>query len=239
MLIPTLILSVIFGSLAFIVTKSNARYILSGYNTMSDSQRASVDIDRYLKFHKRFHLFLGISVFVCVMFFEAINKNLAGIFLGIYPLLAYVYFLIKGRKYFTEVKNNKVGTIVGVLILMLTIVGVGHLFWNGLQNSEILINEDNLEITGMYGEKISREEILGLTLVPELPQIAIRSNGFAAGDFRKGYFRTKDRKTVKLIVNNKQKPLLMLNTRDGEIYFSSTHQPSETLIWKIEKWKGL
>ena len=161
------------------------------------------------------------------------------IFLGIYPLLAYVYFLIKGRKYFTEVKNNKVGTIVGVLILMLTIVGVGHLFWNGLQNSEILINEDNLEITGMYGEKISRKEILGLTLVPELPQIAIRSNGFAAGDFRKGYFRTKDRKTVKLIVNNKQKPFLMLNTRDGEIYFSSTHQPSEALIGKIEKWKGL
>ena len=239
MLIPTLILSVIFSSLAFIVTKNNARYILSGYNTMSDAQRALVDLDGYLKFHKQFHLFLGISVFVCVMFFEGINKNLAGIFLGIYPLLAYVYFLVKSRKYFSDVKNQKVGGLVGVLILILTIGGVGYLFLNGLKNSEIQFNENNLEITGMYGEKINRDGILGVRLVPELPEISIRSNGFSAGNFRKGYFRAKDGKTVKLIVNDKQKPFLMLDTQEGEIYFSSTSQPSGDLLGKIKKWKGL
>ena len=238
MLIPTLLLSFVFSSLAFIVTKSNARYILSGYNTMSDVQRAAVDIDGYLKFHKQFHLFLGISVFVCVMSYEIIDKNLAGIFLGMYPLLAYVYFLIKSRKYFSGVESQKIGTTAGVSILVLTIGGVGYLFLNGLKNSEILMKEDSLEITGMYGEKISRDQILGVRLISDLPEITMRSNGLSAGDFRKGYFRTKDRKTVKLIINKKQKPVIVLNTREGEIYFSTTSQSSEDLIGKIEKWRG-
>ncbi len=34
MIIPATIISVVFASLGFLVTKNNARYILSGYNLM-------------------------------------------------------------------------------------------------------------------------------------------------------------------------------------------------------------
>ncbi|MCF2446046.1 DUF3784 domain-containing protein [Dyadobacter sp. CY345] len=237
MLIPALILSVVFSSMAFIVTKSNAKFILSGYNTMSEAQRAFVDIDAYLKFYKQFHLFLGLSVLAGMLLLEMVDKNLAGVFLGMYPLLAYLYFIVKSQKYFSEVKNQKVGNVIVVAVLIFAVGGVGYLFFNGLKNSEIQLNADNLEITGMYGEKIDRDKILGTKLVSELPEIKIRSNGFSAGDFRKGDFRTKDGKTVKLIVNNTEKPFLMLNTGEGEIYFSSTIQSSEDLMGRIEKWK--
>jgi len=238
MLIPALILSVVFVTMAFVVTKSNARYILSGYNTMSDAERALVDIDGYLKFYKQFHLFLGLSVWVGVMLFQWTNKNLSGIFLGVYPLLAYIYFIAKSRKYYFSTQSQKAGTVLVLIILVGAAVGTGYLFWNGLRNGKVLLNKDDLEITGMYGGKIDRKDILSATLVPGLPDITIRSDGFSAGDFRKGYFRTKDKKTVKLIVNSRQVPLLMLTTPNGLIYFSSTDQPSERLVGSINRWKG-
>lgn len=239
MLIPALILSVVFGSMAFIVTKSNAKFILSGYNTMSEAQRASVDIEGYLKFYRQFHLILGISVFAGILLLELINKNLAAVFLGMYPLLAYIYFIIRSRKYFSAVKNQKTSTGIAVAILICTLGGVGYLSLNGLKNASLQLNAERLEITGMYGEKIDKDKMLGARLVTELPEIKIRSNGFSAGNFKKGYFKTKDLKTIKLIVDTRQKPFLRLNTAKGEIYFSSSEQRSEDLIGRIEKWKKL
>jgi hypothetical protein len=175
MLIPATILSLIFASVGFLITKKNARYMLSGYNTMSEKQRLLVDIDAYLYFFKRF--------------------------------------------------------------MMIAATGVGILFFKGFQNNDMLIKEDSLEITGMYGERIDRDKILNVELVDKLPVIIMKSDGFAAGDFRKGYFRTKDRKTVKLIMNKKENPLLLLRTTKGEIYFSSANVRSEDLLLQIQKWK--
>lgn len=237
MIIPTLLLSVVFVSMGFLVTKNNARYILSGYNTMSEQQRSLVDIDGYLQFFKQFHLFLGISIFVLVMIVGVFDANLSAIILGTYPLLAYCYFVLKGDRYFPDIKSRKIWTKVTVVILFLTTFGVGYLFFNGFRNSEILLEGNNLEITGMYGEKISRDKIRAVKLVDELPEITMKSNGFAAGDFRKGYFKTKDRKTVKLFVNKKAKQILLLDTTDGEIYFSSSDMGSEDLFLRIEKWR--
>ena len=238
MLVPATILSLIFASLGFLVTKNNARYMLSGYNTMSEKQQSLVDIDAYLYFFKRFHLFLGVSVFILVMGVSLFNANLAAIILGVYPLLAYCFFIVKGSGYFPDVKNRKIWTRTVVGILFLTACGVGCLFSNGFEDSEIFLTKNNLEITGMYGEKISRDKILDVRLVDELPEITMKSNGFAAGNFRKGYFRTKDRKSVKLIVNKKENPLLLLRTTKGEIYFSSTNVKSKDLLLQIQKWKN-
>ncbi|MEO6686867.1 MAG: DUF3784 domain-containing protein [Dyadobacter sp.] len=239
MIITVTIISVVFASLGFLVTKNNARYILSGYNLMSEQQRSLVDIDEYLRFFKQFHLFLGVSTFILVLGTCLFNRNLAAIILGIYPLLAYCFFIVKGSDYFPNVKNRKLWTRIVVGILLLTTCGVGYLFANGFRDSEILFEKDNLEITGMYGEKISRDKILDVKLVDELPNITIKSNGFAAGDFRKGYFKTNDRKTVTLFVNKKAKPYLLLMTTTEEIYFSSIDVASHDLLTQIENWVKL
>ncbi|MCF0056616.1 DUF3784 domain-containing protein [Dyadobacter sp. CY356] len=112
MIIPAILLSVVFISMGFLVTKDNARYILSGYNTMSEQQRSLVDIDGYLRFFKRFHLFLGISVFALVIGLGLFNANFAAVILGTYPLLAYCYFVLKGNRYLPDIKNRKIWTNV-------------------------------------------------------------------------------------------------------------------------------
>ncbi|WP_041252056.1 DUF3784 domain-containing protein [Flavobacterium indicum] len=57
-------LSLIFLGLAFLVTENNAKYLLSGYNTMSEEERQKFDIKSYIAYIKNFHIFLGISIFI-------------------------------------------------------------------------------------------------------------------------------------------------------------------------------
>jgi len=205
---------------------------------MTEAQRAVVDIDGYVIFFKQFHLFLSVSLFMLVTGIDLINSNLAGIILGIYPLLGYCYFMLKSRKYFSKVKNHKRNMLIAVVILGITIFFSGKLFYEGFSENKIVLGKNDLEITGMYGEKINRKEIVNMQLVNSLPEISMRSNGFSAGDFRKGYFKTKDRKTVKLFVNKKENPLLLLNTTKGVIYFSSSEKPAQNLFKEIEAWRG-
>ena len=60
------------------INKKNARYLLSGYNTMSQAKRDAFDIDRYLKFFKssfkKLALFPPVSWFICAIIFDSVTS---------------------------------------------------------------------------------------------------------------------------------------------------------------------
>ena len=97
--------SLIFGSLAFILTKDNAQYLLAGYNTMSKEQREQIDIEAYLKMFKQAHITLAISTFllgVATIFW--FGDRVVALFISIYPLLFYGYFFFKMYPLFKQKK---------------------------------------------------------------------------------------------------------------------------------------
>ena len=60
-------MSLSYLTVAFVVTPTNARYLLAGYNTMSEEKRRAFDIDGYLRvvfkpFFKRLSLFPTFSL---------------------------------------------------------------------------------------------------------------------------------------------------------------------------------
>ena len=89
-------ISLIFGSLGFILTKDNAQYYLAGYNTMPKEQREQVDIEAYLRMFKKAHIILGLSTLmlgiVTLLWF---GDRVAALFISVYPLLFYGYFHFK------------------------------------------------------------------------------------------------------------------------------------------------
>ena len=99
--------SLIFGSLAFILTKDNAQYLLAGYNTMSKEQREQIDIEAYLKMFKQAHITLAISTLVLgvatVFWF---GDRVAAFFISIYPLLFYGHFFFNTYPFFKELKGK-------------------------------------------------------------------------------------------------------------------------------------
>lgn len=117
-----LVVSGIFLLIAFAVTKENAKYLLSGYNTMSDEARKRVDIVSYLAFFKRFHCFLAIMVVVLafVLSFLLSTNEVLLISIGIFPIASYIYFLIAGAKYTKNpTKKERTYLYIGVAILVL------------------------------------------------------------------------------------------------------------------------
>lgn len=238
MLTAAIILSSIFVLLGFFVTPGNAKYLLSGYNMMSESDRAKMDIVAYTRFFNRFHIFLGISLFVGFWILNQFNGNWAMAFMVLYPLLAYVYMVARGSKFYRGTSGQRSATYVVMAILVVVGVGVGSMFFVSMKNSQIFLTADKLEIKGIYGMKIARDDITDFNVTDSLPDIASRARGFAGGEFSKGSFKTEDGRIVKLYINKKSHPYLLIKTVRDEIYFSSDEISATELYNQLKAWKS-
>jgi len=231
-------LGIMFFLIGFILTENNAGSLLSPYNTMSKEEKKGVDIKSYIAFFRNFHFFLGASfIFIGLILHYFVNKSAGGIFLGVYPVLAYIWFIWQNRKYF----NGKRGASlkVGIIILAITLVGVIILFGVGYWPHKIIIHSDSIKITGMYGETIFFEEIQNMEKVFSIPKIEMRKNGFSSGKIHKGYFKTHEGETIKLIIDSDECPILLIQKNDGyKVYISNSIIDEGELFDKVETYMG-
>ncbi|WP_140485107.1 DUF3784 domain-containing protein [Flavobacterium sp. GSA192] len=224
-------MSLLFIAIGFIVNEHNAKYLLSGYNTMSEEEQKKVNIKAYIQYFRKFHLFLGISFFpIGTLLTYFIDENATGVFIGIYPILAYTFFIATSFKYFNS-KKNKIGVFIllGALILIIGFLG------RDLQENKMFINSETIEFQGSYGEIVPLKTIKSIELVSDKPKITLRTNGFSLGSVKKGYFKTDKGEIVKLILNGDNKPYILLTKLDGKkIYYSAKEESNEKLFEEIK-----
>ncbi len=226
MIYALIIIGLLLVSFAFILTEKNAKNMLAGYNSLSKEEKESVNIKNFIIFYKKFHLFLGISVIVlglCFYFF--ISEILTGIFLGIYPIAAYIFFFLRTSKNFKDAK-------IGVVILIVILIGVSSIFMLGLRDNRLIISEQAITIKGMYGETLPKSEIKSIETVDSLPKIKIKTTGFALGQISKGYFKTENGEKIKLLLNSHRKPYILFTKKDDKKIYFSTRNKDNLLIYK-------
>ncbi len=127
MIYPILILSIIFIALGFIVTEDNAKYLLSGYNTMSEEQRKKVNIKAYIPYFRKFHILLGFSVLVFGVISDYFfGEAMSGSFLVLYIVMAYIYFIVMSSKFSKDgmTKWDKIGLVGLSMLLLFLIIGL-------------------------------------------------------------------------------------------------------------------
>ena len=229
MMLVILLLSFLFFIIGFILNESNAKYLLSGYNTMSVEEQSNFNLKSYLNFFKKFHIFLGISFLIggCVLKY-LVSENATGIFLGIYPIVAYLFLIIRSNKYSIGQykKTNR--------ILLFTLFGVIFLLFLGFQEDRLLIDGDQIVIEGFYGERLQFKDIDTVLLCNTKPEIAFKSNGFALGEIKKGYFKTKSGEEIKLILNSSQSPMILIVKKSGQkIIYSTKNESNINLMGSI------
>ncbi len=84
-------------------TENNAKYLLAGYNTMNEEERNKFNIKSFVRFFKRFHVLLGISMGLIGAFIHYIYSEITeAIFMITYPCLAYVFMVIYSQKYYKK-----------------------------------------------------------------------------------------------------------------------------------------
>ena len=219
------LMALLFVGLGYLLTEKNAKTLLSGYNTMTELQRQQFDLKSFLRFFRNFHLFLGASLlgfgFLVLLVFGEIPATL---FLVVYPLSAYGFFLVKAQRF--NAKRSPKGVIWLTLLIVIPAVMVLGLLLRGLSNNEIVIHQDKIQIEGMYGQVILLEDIDSLDMMTHLPDLSTRTNGFALGRVKKGYFKTKSGHKVLLYIADADKPCLALRVQNqGWIYYNSTTKP--------------
>lgn len=230
-------LGLLFIGIGYLVKENNAKYVLSGYNSLSAEEQKKVDIKLYIAYFKKFHFFLGVSLLILgLLLLYIFDTNVAGIFMGIYPILGYIYFIWTSQEYYADIRGTKSKTTLGVIVLVITVLFVSGIFLKGNQEDLVFIEKDKLIIEGFYGEEIPISEIENIVLVDTLPHITSRKNGYSSGDVRKGYFQTGFRKRVKLILNSNEKPYLFIRTKGNRnIYYSLREEKNKELFEKINK----
>lgn len=223
MWVVVILLAGLFLLIGFSVTKSNARYLLAGYNTMPEEQRANFDIENYLKVFRRFFIVLSVSIVAGFGLLEQlVSGEAAFIFVVMLPVISLPYLVLKSKDFdHGSGKANRMKSAYwGVGVMGIVFIGSVGLFYMGLADNNIKLREEALVIDGMYGQEVPYIHIKTVEVVDQLPEISMKTNGFALGGSRKGYFKTKDGKQVKLLVNQAP-PLLKLTTNKAIIYWNS------------------
>ncbi len=202
-----------------IITTNNAAQFLAGYNTMSESERATVDLNNLISFNKKFHIALGLStILIGSMLYYTIGQSKGLLFVCVYPLLAYLYYIPKISSFHKDRPKTKVWLLTGSLGMSILLVGAT--FYYGNRANTLELNEAQLIINGPYGDEYDLGQVTELTIVDDLPQIKYKKNGYATEDVRKGVFKTEAYQDIKLITDNSGPPYLFINIKDqNPIYF--------------------
>ncbi|RKE52659.1 DUF3784 domain-containing protein [Sphingobacterium detergens] len=121
MITLVLVLSVILATVAFLVTEENADSSLSGYNTLSSTEKQQFDIKAFVPYFRKFHLSLAVSYLLISLFLLfAISSYWAKIFSIAYPLLAYIFFIWKANSFF--IKRNKKQYILSITVICFLLI---------------------------------------------------------------------------------------------------------------------
>lgn len=233
-------MGVIFALIGFIVTEKNASSLLAGYNTMSPEEQSKFPIRSYLKLFRGFHLFLGISIILVGAIIQNIfGDAMAVVFIALYPLLAYVYLVMKTQKF--NASKSKSCSLLGFFVLFGCILFVSFILWPGFRPIDIRITENGIEADGIYGRQWMESDIQSIRLVDTLPPIRSKENAYSMGAISKGHFMTKKGKRIRLLVNEVSNHYLLIEDRDGEATYLANKNTDERQLFDVIrlKWPSL
>jgi len=98
--IPIIFVSALYYAIGHFINKENSKYLLSGYNTISDEKRKKFDIDGYLKIFKPFFKNQALYSFFAFQLFHFLYDNKVSLIIWcIYISTAPLYLVIKSRQF--------------------------------------------------------------------------------------------------------------------------------------------
>ena len=219
----------LFIGMAFLLNKSNAKLLLSGYNTMSAEKQAKFPIEAYLKRFKQFHLYLGVSfIAVGTLVGLLFGTRYLGLFIGLYPLFAYAYFIYNSKEFDENRKRMYQLAAVSLVVMALVIAG---LFFRGLEETKIQFSENAITITGSYGLTVQSSELVEIHYFEDFSKFkATKRNGFAIDKIKKGKIKTASG-DVLLLINDTSQPVIGIKRmKEKPIYVSGTFEEFEQIL---------
>ena len=242
MIVAITILSLLFVVISILINEKNGKFLLSGYNTMSEEEKLNFRFVDYVRYFKKYILLIGISMFiVSTIVLYLINSDWSGIVMVSYLFLAIIVFIWKSNQfYIVKTKKQNLKSIFSIIVMLFLLGFILYEFNNTLKDNEIKIVNNSIEISGDYGDEIKINNLKSVTLVKEFPEIDSKISGAALEIIKKGSFKTKSNEEIKLLINSKQTPIVLIETKENKKIYYSAKEKSNTLIYNelIRKMKN-
>jgi len=98
--IPIIFVSALYYAIGHFINKENSKYLLSGYNTISDDERKKFDIEGYLKIFKPFFKNQALYSLIVFQLFDFLYDNKISLIIwSICISTTPLYLIIKSRQF--------------------------------------------------------------------------------------------------------------------------------------------
>jgi hypothetical protein len=102
------------------------------------------------------------------------------------------------------------------LVLVPLLAGLGALFWFQVQPPTVTVRPDGLEVESLfYGKVFPASDVTGISLLPALPRVLLKTNGFGGGASLRGHFRVEGLGDGRLYVEKGFAPYVLVRLREG------------------------
>lgn len=96
------------------------------------------------------------------------------------------------------------------------LAALGVLFWFQVQPPTVTVRADGLEVESpFYGRVFPASDITGISLLPRLPHVLLKTNGFGGGASLRGRFRLEGLGDGTLYVEKGFAPYVLVRLREG------------------------
>jgi len=204
-------------------------FLISGYNTMPVEKKANVDVRSIAKVMGIVFYFDGaLLILTSILNYVGIKFSVTPVFIVI--AVSIVFMLIFLQRYdgnlFDENHKMRPGALKQMLIPisfigLIFIVVAGLMIWSS-QPLDVIMNDANFEIKGMYGDTYDYDKVGNLERLTVLPKILKRTNGSAIGAHLKGHFKLEALGSVTLFLNTDYKDYIYFEYEGKKIIFNAT-----------------
>ncbi|MDY0200325.1 MAG: hypothetical protein RBR40_04975 [Tenuifilaceae bacterium] len=128
--------------------------------------------------------------------------------------------------YTEETKTNK--WVISLYVLAFLLIFALAVF-PVCRETKVQFNDTDFKIKGAYGETIKYSDIELIDTVSTLPNIAIRTNGYALGKTLIGNFRMQDNTNVKLFIKKGGGPYILIKSKGNKPIYLNYKSKQKTV----------
>lgn len=202
--------------------------LISGYNTLSGKQKENVDIQGLSTFMKKGFIAMGLAIIAGSHIFNLLGLSFIANSTVIIVVFSGVLFILVKSRRFDHNKPAKKTRIEYRVISAIFLFIAGVLIY-GIIPTKIIIDQQSIQIKGMYGMDIPISDISKITLKDNIPAITIRTNGFSVGSISKGYYNLAELGNCKLYLHSGNGPYIIILLRNGDKIIINRGTKAKTL----------
>ena len=186
--------------------------IINGYKTIPEENQPKAK-----RLTINMLLIAGISVALLTLVIWL--AGLTGFWSGVPLILAFVIMLIYTVKYIRLGALKGVAGTIAIVVGVLAVVSIILLLFFGNKEPEITFTNQQMQISGIYGNDYNLSDIESVTLQDECPVTTFKTNGFAMGKIKKGHFNVQNDGNCLLFLSGTGK-CIRIKTKSDVIYIN-------------------